>query len=449
VAYYYVLNTGSSTTAGGTTKKSGPFSGLPATAVYGSISAAITYGAGSGDFICVSDAHSYTIETAIEYVGPVTGDFLHIATVEDGNCDTEAVAASVQESTDGAYYFDFKGRLAIHGCYFKCQRDFRLNLADTQATFYSSTLEVLSSDHWISSLVDGTFGSFHNCEIKGAAGSLSRAGNGAVLLFFGCTFTGILDLWTGPMGANGGCTIIMEGCEISSVSGYLVEDGGNTATSDDIINISYHGCRLNAGVDFWQETKENLSHRLTVTASSDDSDAAEYQFHQGGYGGQVDEQDSAGVHRDESTAYPGGEKVSLQCVTTADATKGAPFWFDFPVRYSEFSNAATDTVRVYLTSTTALYDSDVWFEMLHPDSTTKQLYEFVTTRHDNILDTNGTVLTTDSGSTWKDGASDLTGYNEYYVDIPSSSGADCVPIIRVYVAKASATIYFCTSVDLV
>ena len=61
------------------------------------------------------------------------------------------------------------------------------------------------------------------------------------------------------------------------------------------------------------------------------------------------------------------------------------------------------------------------------------------------MDTNGTALTTDTGSTWKDGASDLAGYNEYYIDMDTFTndpGSDGYPIIRVYVAKASTTIYF-------
>ena len=89
--------------------------------------------------------------------------------------------------------------------------------------------------------------------------------------------------------------------------------------------------------------------------------------------------------------------------------------------------------------------------MSYPDGTNKQLHSYLTTENTQPFATTGTALTTDSGSTWKDGASDLVGYNEYYIDLDTSGdvGADGVPIITLNVGKASTTVYFDTTVDIV
>ena len=111
MAYYYVKNTGSSTTSGGTTKQSGAFSGLAATAVYSSIADAITYGAGSGDFVCVSDIHTESPADSV-FTGPTSGAVLTVVGVDDSNCDTEALAASAQFTPSDDVLFT--NRLAIY-----------------------------------------------------------------------------------------------------------------------------------------------------------------------------------------------------------------------------------------------------------------------------------------------------------------------------------------------
>ena len=58
----------------------------------------------------------------------------------------------------------------------------------------------------------------------------------------------------------------------------------------------------------------------------------------------------------------------------------------------------------------------------------------------------GTTLTTNTEA-W----TGRTTENRYQIDIDTSgdAGADCVPRIRLYIAKASSTIYLDTTVDVV
>jgi hypothetical protein len=209
------------------------------------------------------------------------------------------------------------------------------------------------------------------------------------------------------------------------------------------MEFEFIGCKLNASLTgFWEETKEHLNHRIKVANSSSTSAGAEYQYHEGGYGGEVDEDTS--IYRDGSTAFPSATKISLKCVTNADATPASPFWFDFPTRYAKLSDATSDQITVYLYTDTQLYDSDVWIEAVYPDDTTKQLYNYQSTRHTDIMDTNGTELTTNTEA-WTGTAKTY----KYQVTMDTAAGgSDCYPIIRCYVAKASITIYFDSEVVL-
>ena len=455
MAYFYVKNSlGTRTSGGGLTKQTGSFTALGASNVYANITAAITDGATSGDFICVSDAHSYSLFSGIAYVGPTSGDFLYIVSVDDANCDAEKTATAAQEHMTDAFseFITTSGRLSLHGLWLKTTDDgMRLLAANSQVFAKNLTFEnVTASKSSMLITSDGTY--FHgvNCTFTGNSGQYIRVAGGSKLTLINCTMSDHSKLIEGTA-QNGGAVIDVIGCDLSDVSSYLVEAMGNAANTDDGISVTISGCQLNASLTgYVEETLENLNHRITVTNCSGTSAAAEYQFYQAGYGGAAEEQDDTGIHRDENIAFPSGTKISLKCVTDTNATPAAPFWFDFPTRYAELSNTATDTLTVYLASTATLYDSDVWVELIYPDGTNEHIPNYISTRHTDVMDTNGTALTTDSGSTWKNGASDLTAYNEYKIDVDTSSdaGADCVPIIRVYVSKASTTVYFCPTVEL-
>jgi hypothetical protein len=79
----------------------------------------------------------------------------------------------------------------------------------------------------------------------------------------------------------------------------------------------------------------------------------------------------------------------------------------------------------------------VWAAASYPDGTNPQTPNTALSvaaaadpfRTAGALDTNT--------ETWTGGLTYL-----YHIDIPISDGADCYPTVRVYVAKASATIYF-------
>lgn len=443
MAYFYVKNSlGTRTTGGGTTKQTGTFTALGAANVYATIQLAITDGASSGDFICVSDAHSYS-SAAIDHDGPTSGDYLNIVSVADANCDTYAAASSAQETYTGTGFLYHTGRIADYGMYYKTSYLIRLD-AYTMIKAQGCTWEaVASGDFWIYCGGDGVMLYASDSTFIGVSGSLMRAWSGVDIRIYGGSFSGITDLFNSSTGQVGGATAKLVGVDLSSISGYLLQDGGSAPATDGAMNIHYIGCKLNATTSFANETFENYHQRLRVENSSSTSAGAEYQFHVTAYGGSAD--DDTAIYRDGMTAFPSTQKISLKCVTDANAQPAAPFWLDFPIRYAALSDTASDTLSIYILSSATLYDSDVWAEMVYPDGTTKQLYNYISTRHTNVLDTNGTELGTNTEA-W----TGRTAENRYQIDIDTSgdAGADSVPTIRLFIAKASATIYFCPTLGL-
>lgn len=451
MSYYYVKHTGSSTTNGGTTKQSGAFSGLSAAAVYGSIADAITYGATNSDIICVSDAHSKNNgSTTLTYAGPTSGDFLYITTVDDSNCDTETKATTKQEYTLSDINFGNSARLYFKGIYFEAGDDYQA-LGSSNLIYDNCTKDVTGiSDQLFRVIGDGACMTHINTDNDGISG-VGYVGNGSELKVFGGSITGVTDGLLVDAFLNGGGLAEFRGVAIPDLTGTFFKDFGANAMNDDTINIIMHGCQLNASYTaFTNEEFESYNQRLTVTQCGTTATNSEYQFYIQAYGGTVEQQDDAGIHRDESTAFPSGTKVSAYISTNTSASIAAPFYFELPARYAELSSASTDTLRLYLASTTTLYDVDVWAEAVYPDGTNKHIYTYLSNKNTNML-SSGTELTDDTVSTWKNGASDLTGYNEYQIDLDTSSdaGADGIPIIRIYVAKPSINIYLDTTIDVV
>jgi hypothetical protein len=249
---------------------------------------------------------------------------------------------------------------------------------------------------------------------------------------------------------NGGGTVIAKGCDLSAVTGTLIADVGGDASVDDMINIHFDMCKLASGVAFTNEAFKSYNQRALFTRCSDSSAAAEYQYHLHAFGGDVD--DDSAIYRNEDEAFTeSNQKISYKIVTNSDASLGSPLWLDFPVlRYSKLATGATDTLRFYLTSATALTDKDIYIEVSYPDGTNKQTPNFISSAPTTVggtldLMATGTTLTTDGTSTWTGG---LT--NKYQIDVSTAgdAGADCQPIVKVYVTLPSVTIQIASEFGL-
>lgn len=452
MAYYYVKNTGSSTTSGGTTKQTGAFSGLAAAAVYGSIADAITYGAGADDFICVSNSHSHDYSSGVEYGGPTGAvNFLQIITVDDANCDQEAATpASRQEGTGSGGLNDitFQGNLYLKNIHLESTDNYTVsNNSNVNLLAHGCTFDFDgSTDRWELGSADAAMFIFNDCTIDSTGYDVAfyMAGGGASVVMRGGT-VGFTNTLINGTGQSAGMSFHAYGTNLSSIADYWLEDIGGTS-GDDKVDLRFVGCKKHASLTgFVEEDFIYNNHTFLATNCGATSAEQEYQYFYSARGGVAE--DETGIYRDNSTAFPSGQKISLKVTTNAKPTVGGPFYFDLPTRYAELSNAASDNIKLYILSSATLYDSDVWAEVVYPDSADASAYNYLSTRHTEILDTNGTELTTNTES-WTGLGSPNENKYEISLDTSSDAGSDCYPIVRLYVAKASTTLYVCTDLEL-
>lgn len=462
MAFYYVKSGGTATGDAGraAAARTGSFASMGAAAYYDNISDAITVpttGPVASDSIYVSDSHTHTYAGNPTFTGSTTTGVFKILSVSDTNADSYSAGAAETRTSGGDMTF-LEG-LSFHGVDFTVGDDI-LTGPDSRVTFDDFTMTFEGTGSRIQAGVGGAVFIFMNGTCTNTNGSswgsvFTLDSCGAVMcsnvVFSGSN--GVGNLTTGGFQSGGG-SLQMYGCDLSGLTGTIVQGVGSNVQQDDLIDVKLYGCELNASAAFADEdfTKENQ--KISFFNCSDTSAAAEYQFFQRTFGGDIEDQDDTGIHRDESTAFPGGTKVSMKVTTTSDASDMTPLVFDLPARYAELATASTDTIRIYFAVATAttLTNINCWAELLYPDGTNKQTYNQVNNRNTDIIATSPTTHTDDSGgSTWLNGASALTGHNEYYMDLDTSGdvGADSVPIIRIYLAVPSVTVYFDTTVDTV
>lgn len=415
------------------------------------------------DFIMLSNVSTFVKEEAINLTLTSAPESpISVYSVDDDAVQTYSAGAS--ESTGGTnrdYIIASSGlTVAYNGIEIKVTDDLTASSSGSGIMFVNGLIRLLGTGDTITTPADGTSISLYNTNIISDVGTLSHLfviTNGGTLEMIGgstSTTSGSLSsLVTG--GTSGGMTVTFTGVDLSNHGSgtFLLGSSGGAKISDDIINIRIKDCKVNASVVFVQENFSSPTHKFLMTNSSSSSAAAEYQFFQKTWAGDVEDQDDTGIHRDESTAFSGGTKVSMKVTTNSDCSKVRPVIFDFPAKFSALSNASTDTIRTYfaVSNATTLTDGNVWAELIYPDGTNKQTFNYLSNRVTDLLST-GTPHTDDSGSsTWKNGGSDLTAHNEYRMDLDTSGdvGADSVPIIRIYVAEPDVTIYFDTTVDTV
>lgn len=455
MSYFYVKSSLGTcvNTDGALTKQTGAFGSGSLTAgnVYSTLNSAITNGgAGAGDFIMVSVNHAESTSSTV-IVGPTSGDYIYIISVSDTACETPTKHdGTVQINSTGNN--SISGRVSMWGVYMKSTaRTYATSVAGSQFRFVNGKIESTMVGEGFFRLFRDALGfELIDSELAGTSAGLVTASNNVSFYIRGCTTTGI----TGPLIPAvpiDGMTMAFVGCDLSSVTGDLGPSAGASPSGNGAIHFTYQDCKTSASATLFPVTLENLRHQVTFVRCSDDSTASEYQFAHASYGGTAEE-DTA-IYRDETVAIGGSsQKMSIKVDTSIDlnATVSTPFMFELPARWAVLSAASTDTLRIYVACANALTDVDIWADVIYPDGTNKQTPNYLSSQNADPLGS-GTALTTDSGSTWKasSGASDYTG-NEYYIDLDTSAdvGADCSPLIRIYVA-AQETIYLDPVIDTV
>jgi len=414
----------------------------------------------AGDLILLSDIHDVTDGGDIS-VGVTGNIYAYVVSVDDTDMAVAKAGATERTGAGGDLTVGAANKRQKHyGMTFEIGDDVYFAWENAALSFDTCSINLDSSGDRLYILGDRGYQEYINCIIAWALGTTSAAivgRGGSRFVFVGSTFTattGTLNDFIGDniTATNGGFSAYAVGCNLSDFTGYLVGDVGD-AIGDGQFFVRIDKCTLGGSLTGLVEVDFiHPSNSVLITNSAATSAAAEYQYFYKDWCGTVQDESSAGIHRNESTAFTDGEKISFECITNTNVSRFNPLVFDAPSRFAELATASTDTIRIYfaVVNTTTLTDNDIWAEVIYPDGTNKHVFNLTSNANSDPLAA-GTTHTTDLGSTWKDGVSDLTGYNEYYMDIDTSGdvGDDCVPVVRIHIGIPSETIYIDSEFDLV
>ena len=461
MAFYYVKNGGTATGDAGryTTQQTGSFADLGAANYYDNVEAArlATTAPVGGDYVCVSDASSYSQTGTDTYPGGANTP-VYIVSVDDANMDQAKVATSAQESgtSGGDIRYGTSGgqKLTLWGMYLSTQDFIGAASHPTNTRLIKCTMR--SNGIWDKPIYlnhAGASAELIGCTVRhdgsafGAPLYVSRSGT---LYWRG----GLLDSDQAEItylfreGFTDGCSLVeIEGVDLSIIGGtgsYLLGAVGSSDGLDDGFLIKISKCAISSSVGFIEETLAGQHMRMEVTQCGFSS-ASEYQYFVAHGGSTVEDETS--ISRDNSTAFfETSQKVSYKAISGAEVSVLDPFYFEVTAQVAELSGASSDTVRIFLMSSdSGLTDQDVWATLTYPDGTTTHIYSEVSTANSDPLAT-GTALTANS-----DAWTGRTTETRYQIDLDTSAdvGADCVPVVRVFIGKPSTTVYFDTTIDVV
>ncbi len=456
MAYYKIKDDGTATLDAGrvTVQPTGSFAADGVANHYASITAALlaTTPPIAGDFFIVSDLHNFSTTAAQVYTGVIPTPY-YIICVDDANMDASRTSGNRGKETCTSTSNDIiLDDSFVSGMCFESSDNIVLG-GTTGNLLQDCELAVTGSGDVITVNGDGFSAVLINCVANLASSSSSfQVGGGASIEMNGGSVTvgGTgHELFTSGFFSGGGI-VRFNGVNLEAIDNVLIANVGSSESADDGIDVKFDMCKIASGVLFTNETFKSKSMRALFTRCSNSSAAAEYQYHLHAFGGDVD--DDSAIFRNEDEAFTeSNQKISYKIVTNSDASLGSPLWFDFPVlRYTRLSAGATDTLRFYITSNTALTDKDIYIEISYPDGTNKQTPNFLSSAPTTVggtldLMATGTTLTTDASSSWTGALSNL-----YQIDVDTSGdvGADCQPIVKVYVTLPSVTIQIASEYGL-
>ncbi len=247
---------------------------------------------------------------------------------------------------------------------------------------------------------------------------------------------------------NGTLGVILENVDCRAVSGFIFASFGQVI-EDDNLSFRMSGCAMSNTAGFLEEDLGKTCQEMDVGDCSPDTANAYSQVFSASRGGRM--QNDSVIFRQEDTAFFDSNKISLKVTTNAFSTRTRPFRIYFPNAFLPLSSPSTDTIRFRFVSTTVLTNADVWADVYCKDATTPFVYNTFSSRVGDILST-GTTYSDDSGnSDWRDGGGPLVGFNEYFMDIDTSSNpcGNSVPDIKMYISIPSTTVYFSPVIEAI
>lgn len=460
--YWYLdSNVGTRASTSGTpytSLQTGSFSALGAANVYASINdiyanTGTTFA--SGDYILVANNHSETVSATVT-CGPDTdggGIFNYLISVSSTNCDQYTPATSAQITITGVMQFR---QSHIYGVYFSISGLNDIQFVTTVRAFNSLTdvtINITAGSNLpaIFTNSDELLLLLRNVEVI-ASGTSTNAN------FFSTSQIATVKMYNCKMTESGGTVraiyravtngliLYADGCDFSACE-FIAYDTGGGAT-DSPIYITLHNCELQNAFTWLNETLidvNNYCESYGCTDSTNDNPNAINILRYNGTAVSIIEDGTTQTVATGGTAMDmeaTGEYMSLRVITNSNVGHHNPFLIELPVKFSGLETAASDTARIFLTSTTTLTDTDVVAEFVYRNATNVEQVSTAIGGEHNPIEA-GTTLTSDASGRWANAQT-----NEYQIDIAATSGLD-QPVGVLLTINVAATIYFDTEFDLV
>ena len=454
MAYYYVKSGGTAT--GDTGRYASPKTSTDnwATAFtatseyYATLEAAsgATTPPAAGDFLLISDtsAHVTATNTSLSNAaGSTTGVGVHIVCVDNDNVGVSAVASTALETSTGSGDINLctggaNKTVNYYGYYSSSGDDTRLvSTVDQTVTFTKCTIK---TEDQLSMVQDGCTVTMNDTSIlMNNSGCTFLLSNGITWNMVGgdMTMLGTIPPSLFQGFSSGGLTLNFVGVDLSTFSNNLLGSAG------DCILLKFNRVQFHASVTIPGITLKH-GQRLELTNCSFGTAAGEdYQFLI--YDELNQAEDATNLYRTASESSSGGTQFSIRVDTGANVSKFHPFVFDLPTRYAALSSTATDLIRTFILSADTLYTDDIWITIIYPDGTNAYVSNSISGLPSDMLLDSTTELDTNTEA-W----TNRTTENRYQIDKDTvgDAGTDCVPYLRVFIAKPSWTGYVCSTPEL-
>lgn len=455
MAWYYVKSGGTATGDGGrvTTQRTGAWSGT-ASEYYDNVADAddATTKPTDGDFVLCSDLHAFSgasTDFSVNSTGASAGAGLYVISVDDANQENYKPGAS--ETMTGAQL-----RLSNNSLF--AGVSFTLTSAAVDFMFYSSTTtrKIEVRDCLIKTIpvegiavymgfADGPYFRMVNVDIDGDD-SIFNAFGGARIEWLGGTLVATNNVsLTAPaahtFGAGGGATVYFEGVDLSVHSGTVL-GAAFSATTTDATTVEFVNCRLHASLTLPADSDLVLpQHRFIMRACDDSTGGDLFRFHYQTGCGKAVNNESVFVTGEK----PWGETAdnsSVEVTTTSICSHGLPFVFDFPLaqQYIDLADAASNVLRLPITTTLTLTDTEIAAFLMYPDGTTSVQPNWITSGK-TVGTGNYGVDPMDAGATLPTSTTTWTAAktNKYHLELDTSGDAGQVQAVgvRIEVYRAS------------
>jgi hypothetical protein len=418
--------------------------------------------ASTSDTVYVSNNHSensassnasvVTFASAGALIGPV-----HVVCANDSAAPPTASAttAVVQNTSAGA--FSMTGNMDVYGVAFKCgsgqaSSNCSINIASTSNSyqFYEQCLFSLLSSASGVNLVTGSASGpclviWKNCNVNFSAAGHTIHISDTISKF----------RW------SGGSTT---GTNVTNLFG----SNGTRATDVELTGIDFHTAGFSSSGNILTVATSNVSVRcvvrgvvmpaawsgspITGTLSSLQTSRVEmydWDVSAGTNNNRIWIKDYTGEITTEGTIVrsggatgPDGVQMSWKFVSTANTT--FPYVVLGSTEYMELctwindTSSHTYTVSYIFDNATGMTNAQMWMEAFEPSNATP-LYSIGSTRASDVIAT-PTTNTSDSGSSWA-GTGGMSNPNKQKMSLTFAAGIKGPLLIRVFLAKASTTVY--------